>query len=128
MIARVLIRISRLLVLVLAVGCASSMSTPDVFRVRFETSRGDFVVEVHREWAPVGADRFYTLVQQHFFDEQRFFRVRAGAFAQFGVPGRPDAARHWRNATIADDPVRASNTRGTLAYAFTTQGTRATQM
>ena len=113
----------------LAVACvASTARAPETFRVRFTTSRGPFVVEVHRSWAPIGADRFYDLVQQNFFDGQRFFRVRAGAFAQFGVPGDPVVARRWRNATIADDPVRASNGRGTLAYAFTKPGTRATQI
>jgi homoserine O-acetyltransferase len=101
---------------------------PETFRVRFQTSRGDFVIEAHRSWAPIGADRFYNLVQHNFFDGQRFFRIRAGAFAQFGVPGDPKLAQVWRNATIADDPVRVSNERGTLAYAFTTAGTRATQM
>jgi homoserine O-acetyltransferase len=116
-------------ILVLALGCASSAErVPDVFRVRFETTRGVFVVEVVRSWAPVGADRFHDLVRQRFFDGQRFFRVRAGVFAQFGVPGDPRVAREWRNATIADDPVRASNERGTIAYAFTKPGTRATQL
>jgi homoserine O-acetyltransferase len=118
-----------LLVLVVALGCATSSGrAPATFRVRFETTRGTFLVEVHRDWAPVGADRFYRLVQQRFFDNQRFFRVRAGAFAQFGIPGDPRVARRWRDATIPDDPVRASNERGTLAYAFTKPGTRATQI
>jgi peptidyl-prolyl cis-trans isomerase A (cyclophilin A) len=132
--------IGRRLALAVAFGCAGSavlfhpldprMNTraPETFRVHFQTSRGDFMVEAHRSWAPIGADRFYNLVQHHFFDGQRFFRVRAGAFAQFGVPGDPQLARAWRNATIADDPVRPSNERGTLAYAFTTAGTRATQI
>ena len=117
----------RLLALLLITGCASAHA-PQMFRVRFETNRGAFVVEVHRDWAPIGADRFYDLVRQRFFDGQRFFRVRAGAFAQFGIPGAPGLASRWRGATIADDPVRASNERGTLAYAFTRAGTRATQM
>jgi homoserine O-acetyltransferase len=99
-----------------------------VFRVRFETTRGEFVVEVHREWAPIGADHFYQLALLRFFDGQKFFRVRAGAFAQFGIPGDPRMARAWRTLTIPDDPVRASNERGTIAYAFTKPGTRATQM
>ena len=122
-------RVSLPAVLLFVLGCATSGShAPDVFRARFETTRGVFVVEVHREWAPIGADRFYDLVRRRFFDGQRFFRVRAGAFAQFGIPGDPRVARKWRNATLADDPVRASNERGTLAYAFTKPGTRATQI
>jgi homoserine O-acetyltransferase len=121
--------VNRFLALVLMSSCAVlPRHAPELFRVRFETSRGPFVVEVHRSWAPIGTDRFYDLVQQKFFDGQRFFRVRAGAFAQFGVPGDPHLAQRWRNATIPDDPVRAPNERGTLAYAFTKPGTRATQI
>ena len=112
---------------VLATSCVRP-AAPAKFNVRFHTTRGDFIVEVDRSAAPIGADRFYDLVRQHFFDGQRFFRVRAGAFAQFGVPGDPAVARAWRNANIPDDPVRMSNRRGTLAYAFTAPGTRATQM
>jgi cyclophilin family peptidyl-prolyl cis-trans isomerase len=101
---------------------------PETFRVRFATSQGDFVVEVHRSWAPIGADRFYNLVAHRFFDGQRFFRVRQGVFAQFGIPGDPRIAQAWRSATIPDDPPRQSNERGTIAYAFTTANTRATQI
>jgi homoserine O-acetyltransferase len=118
-----------LLTLAVAFGCAhASVRAPEVFHVRFETTRGDFVIEVHREWAALGADRFYQLALQRFFDGQKFFRVRAGAFAQFGIPGDPRTARAWRSRTIPDDPVRASNERGTVAYAFTKPGTRATQI
>ena len=113
--------------LVLALAC-TTVRVPEVFRVRFETTRGPFVVEVHREWAPIGADRFYNLVEKRFFDGARFFRVRAGAFVQFGIPADPRMAQAWRNATLPDDPVRASNERGTIAYAFVTPGTRATQV
>jgi cyclophilin family peptidyl-prolyl cis-trans isomerase len=101
---------------------------PENFRVRFVTSQGNFVVEVHRDWAPVGADRFYNLVAHHFLDGQRFFRVRQGVFAQFGIAGDPRIAQAWRTATIPDDPPQHSNTRGTIAYAFTTANTRATQL
>jgi len=101
---------------------------PNVFRVRFTTSQGDFIVEAHRDWAPIGADRFYNLATNHFFDGQRFFRVRQGVFAQFGIPGDPRVAQAWRSATIADDPPRQSNLRGTIAYAFTTANTRTTQL
>lgn len=107
---------------------AMNQRAPEVFHARFETSRGSFVVEVHRSWAPTGADRFYNLVAHGFFDGQRFFRVRAGSFVQFGIAGDPRIARVWRTATIADDPPRESNLRGTIAYAFVTSGTRATQV
>lgn len=101
---------------------------PDVFRARFETSKGAFVVEVHRDWAPIGADRFYNLVAHGFFDGQRFFRVRRGSFVQFGVPGAPALAAAWRHATLPDDARVVPNRRGTIAYAFTTANTRATQV
>jgi cyclophilin family peptidyl-prolyl cis-trans isomerase len=125
------------LILVLA-GCTTLLlnpnnprmqeRAPDLFRVRFVTSQGDFTVEVHRDWAPVGADRFYNLAAHHFFDRQRFFRVRKDAFAQFGIPGNPRVAQAWRSAAISDDPPKQSNVRGTIAYAFTTTNTRTTQL
>ncbi len=105
-----------------------SAHAPEQFRVRFATSQGDFVVEVHRSWAPIGADRFYNLAANGFFDGQRFFRVRQGVFAQFGIPGDPRIAQAWRPASIPDDPPLQSNKRGTIAYAFTTANTRATQV
>jgi cyclophilin family peptidyl-prolyl cis-trans isomerase len=105
---------------------------PEVFRVRFETTQGPFVVEVHREWAPQGADRFHALVSSGFFDDSRFFRVVAGFIAQFGVAGDPKVTAAWKDKTIPDDPVRQSNTqsntRGTIAYAMTGPNTRATQL
>src|SRR5882724_8768823 len=127
-----------LLITILLVACAPILldphdrrlneRAPEQFRVHFETTQGDLVIEVHRSWAPIGADRFYNLVGHHFFDGQRFFRVRQGVFAQFGIPGNPRIAQAWRSATILDDPPQQSNTRGTIAYAFTTANTRATQM
>src|SRR5688500_12061247 len=76
---------------------------PDTYRVRFETSAGDFVVEVHREWAPFGADRFYNLARHGFFDDQRFFRVREGFIAQFGLSGDPALIAVWKSQPIPDD-------------------------
>jgi cyclophilin family peptidyl-prolyl cis-trans isomerase len=105
---------------------------PEVFHVRFETTQGPFVVEVHREWAPQGADRFHALVASGYFDDSRFFRVVAGFIAQFGVAGDPKVTAAWKDRTIPDDPVRQSNTqsntRGTIAYAMTGPNTRATQL
>lgn len=101
---------------------------PDVFRVRVETSKGSLVIEARREWAPRGCDRFYNLVRAGFFDDSRFFRIRRGVFVQFGIPGEPAVAAVWRDRAIPDDPVRASNTRGSVAYAMTGPDTRTTQL
>jgi homoserine O-acetyltransferase len=120
------------LLLALAPACARHGlrrdRAPDVFRLRFETTQGSFVVESRREWAPHGADRLFALTRAGFFDDSRFFRVRAGFIAQFGIPGDPTVAARWRAATIPDDPVRRSNTRGTVSYAMTGPGTRTTQL
>lgn len=101
---------------------------PDSFRVRFETSEGEFVVRVRREWAPHGADRFYNLVRHGFYDGVRFFRVLEGFVAQFGIHGDPEVAAAWRQATIPDDPVVASNERGTLSFATAGPDSRTTQL
>jgi cyclophilin family peptidyl-prolyl cis-trans isomerase len=96
--------------------------------VEIETTRGAFTVEVDRSWAPRGADRFHHLVRAGYFDDSRFFRVREGFIAQFGVAGDPRVARAWRTRAIPDDPVRRSNLRGTLAFAMTGPDTRTTQV
>jgi peptidyl-prolyl cis-trans isomerase A (cyclophilin A) len=103
-------------------------SAPAVFRVRFETSTGDFVVEVHRDWAPLGADRFYNLARSGYFDGVRFFRVIGGFMAQFGIHGEPAVAAQWRGQRIPDDPVRQSNSRGMLSFAMAGPNTRTTQL
>jgi homoserine O-acetyltransferase len=105
-----------------------SERSPDVFKVKMETSKGTIVIEIHREWAPLGADRFYNLVGRGFFDDSRFFRVRPGAFTQFGIPGDPAIAAAWKEQRITDDPVRESNIRGSIAYAMTGPDTRTTQL
>ena len=97
---------------------------PAQFNVKFETSKGDFVVEIHKDWAPLGADRFYELVQDKFFDDARFFRAIKGFIVQFGINGDPKLAELWRQLKIADDPVRESNRRGTITYATAGPGTR----
>jgi cyclophilin family peptidyl-prolyl cis-trans isomerase len=101
---------------------------PDVYSVRINTSKGPVVLEVTRALAPRGADRFYHLVENGFYDDSRFFRVIAGRFAQFGIPGNPAIAGIWRSQSFPDDPVRASNTRGTFAYAMTGPDARTTQI
>jgi peptidyl-prolyl cis-trans isomerase A (cyclophilin A) len=101
---------------------------PDLFRVRMETSKGDIVIEVHREWAPNGTDHFYNLARNGYYDDTRFFRVVAGKWAQFGINGDPKISTPWRNRTIPDDPRVVSNTQGTIAYAFAVANGRATQL
>lgn len=103
-------------------------TAPDSFRARFETSEGEFVVLVRREWAPRGADRFYNLVRNGFYDGVRFFRVLDGFVAQFGIHGDPRVFAAWREAAIRDDPVVASNVRGTLSFATSGADSRTTQV
>jgi peptidyl-prolyl cis-trans isomerase A (cyclophilin A) len=101
---------------------------PDHFRVRFETSRGAFVVEVTRAWAPRGADRFYNLVQAGYYDDDVFFRVIEGFMVQFGINGDPQVNAAWRVARIPDDPVTQSNRRGTVTFATSGPNSRTTQV
>jgi len=101
---------------------------PATFTVALDTSKGRFVASVHRDWAPLGADRFYNLVKAGFFDNVRFFRVIGGQLAQFGMHGDPNVQTAWRDADIQDDPVRHSNVRGTISFASRGPNTRTTQL
>ena len=101
---------------------------PETFRVRFETSGGDFVVEARRSWAPHGVDRFYDLVASGFFDGCRFFRVLEGFVAQVGISGDPVTSATWRRRTIPDDRVVESNRRGRVTFAMAGPGSRTTQL
>ena len=101
---------------------------PATFKVKFDTSKGSFVVEVHRDWAPNGADRFYNLVKNGFYNDARFFRVISGFMVQFGINGNPQISKVWRDANIKDDPVKASNKRGMITFATAGPGTRTTQV
>ena len=102
---------------------------PETFRVRFETTKGEFIVKVNRFWAPNGADRFYNLVKYGYYNGVYFYRVMAGFMAQFGMHGEPQVQVRWERAKIDDDPVVVSNTRGTLTYAKTNQrNSRTTQL
>ena len=103
-------------------------TAPELFKVRVETTKGDFVIEAHRNWAPIGVDRFYNLVRSGFFDDSRFYRVRVGFIAQFGLPGNPEITKAWEKRTMPDDSVKQSNIRGTIAYAMTGPDTRTTQL
>lgn len=105
-----------------------SASSLSVYTVRLETSKGNIDIEVHRDWAPIGSDRFRELVTGGYYDDNRFFRVVAGRWAQFGINGTPAVAADWRTRTIRDDPRRQSNVRGTVAFAFAVPNGRTTQV
>jgi homoserine O-acetyltransferase len=98
------------------------------YTVRLDTTKGAIVIDVHRDWAPYGADRFRELVVAGYFDDTRFFRVVKGQWAQFGINGDPAVATRWRTRTIPDDPPKQSNTRGTVAFAFAEPNGRTTQV
>jgi peptidyl-prolyl cis-trans isomerase A (cyclophilin A) len=112
----------------LANPAALNEQGPPTYKVRFNTSKGSFVVEVHRDWAPNGADRFYNLVKNGFYDDTRFFRVVSGFMVQFGINGDPKVAAPWRSATIKDDAVKQSNRRGTITFATAGPDTRTSQV
>lgn len=113
-----------------AFSCAAQTPavTPAVYRVKFETSKGDFTIEVNKAWAPLGAARFYRLVEQKVYDNARFFRVIGGFMVQFGIPADPAVAAVWANKNLRDDKVTQSNTRGMVTYAMAGPNTRTTQV
>jgi peptidyl-prolyl cis-trans isomerase A (cyclophilin A) len=98
------------------------------FRVRLDTTKGPIVLAVHRDWAPRGADRFRELATAGYYDDNRFFRVVKGQWAQFGINGDPKVATQWRTKTIPDDPRVQSNVRGRVAFAFKDPNGRTTQV
>jgi homoserine O-acetyltransferase len=102
--------------------------TPEVFRVKVETTAGSFVIEAHRDWAPKGADRFYQLVTAGYYDDSRFFRVVPGKWVQFGIASDPVIAQQWRDTRIADDVLKKHNTAGYVAFSNTGPNTRSTQV
>jgi peptidyl-prolyl cis-trans isomerase A (cyclophilin A) len=105
-----------------------SEQAPATFKAKFTTTKGDFVVEVTRAWAPLGADRFYNLVKNHFYDGAAFFRVLPGFVAQFGLSAKPEISRVWAAASFKDDPVTQSNLTGFLTFATAGANTRTTQV
>ena len=104
-----------------------STEAPAMFRARFATSEGDFVVEVHRDWAPIGADRFFNLVRLGFYDDTRVYRIRAGVFAQFGLSGDPAINAVWYERAISDDPPGQEHIRGRVFFAMRGPDDRTTQ-
>ena len=101
---------------------------PERFDVRLETSKGTVTIDVHRDWAPRGVDRFYTLIRRGYYDNSRLFRVVAERWAQFGIAGDPAVSKQWRERTFPDDPPTQSNVKGTVAFAFAVPNGRTTQV
>jgi peptidyl-prolyl cis-trans isomerase A (cyclophilin A) len=106
---------------------ALTEQAPAKYSVNLDTSKGPVVIEVHRDWAPVGADRFYNLVKNGYYDNTRFYRVIEGFMAQIGIQGTPAIDAPWINARIKDDPVKESNKRGFVSFATGGPNTRTTQ-
>lgn len=107
---------------------APAATVPELFKVKFETTAGSFTIEAHRDWAPIGADRFYRLVEEKYFDDCRFFRNIKGFMVQFGINGDPKVNQRWYNDSIKDDPVKQSNQRGMVTFAMRGPNTRTTQL
>jgi len=107
---------------------ALNAQAPATYKVKFQTSKGDFVIEVTRAWAPNGADRFYNLVKNGYYNGARFFRVIKDFMVQFGINGDPAVNTVWQKANIPDDPVQQSNTRGMVTFATAGPNTRTTQV
>jgi peptidyl-prolyl cis-trans isomerase A (cyclophilin A) len=101
---------------------------PDVFKARFTTTKGEFVVQVHRDWSPLGADRFYNLVKNGFFNQAHFFRVIPGFVVQFGLSPSPAVNKVWKDADLQDDPVTQTNAKGSITFATAGPNTRTTQL
>lgn len=121
---RILSALCTVCVLMLA-GCSSSANP---VKVNLDTSKGAVVIEVHRDWAPIGTDHFLALVKAGYYDGDRFFRVVPGFVVQFGINGDPAVTAKWRDMPLQDDPVTQSNTVGTVTYATSGPNTRTTQL
>jgi peptidyl-prolyl cis-trans isomerase A (cyclophilin A) len=106
----------------------ANAKAPDTYKAKFETTKGNFVIQVTKSWAPLGADRFYNLVKTGYYDDVAFFRVISGFMVQFGIHGTPTVNDAWRSARIQDDPVTQSNSRGMVTFATSGPNTRTTQV
>jgi len=102
---------------------------PDLYKVNLDTSKGTVILEVHRDWAPHGADHLYSLVKLGYYDGNRFYRVVRNFVVQWGINGDPDTTQLWANGFIPDDPVKRHNVKGTVTFAATSsRNSRATQL
>ncbi len=112
----------------LADPASATLTAPDIYKVRFETTAGEFTVKVNRRWAPLGADRFYNLIKVGYYDNTAFFRVIRGFMVQFGLNGDAIVSQAWKPATILDDPSWKSNKRGRVTFAMSGKDSRTTQI
>src|SRR5580704_12763518 len=113
----------------LANPAALNEPAPATYKVQLDTNKGPFVIEVHRDWAPIGADRFYNLVKNGYYDDVRFFRVVPDFMVQFGINGTPGIQTIWSDANIKDDPTKQTNARGMVTFAKTSApNSRSTQV
>ena len=117
-----------LLCLLLLFPISHSRRSPGQYWVKVDTTAGSFVIEVHRNWSPHGADRFYDLADDGYYNNSRFFRVVPGRWVQFGISGNPKTAEKWRHRVIPDDPLVQHNTRGFIGFANTGPNTRSTEV
>ena len=113
--------------LLIAAPVFGQTRAPETFTVRLETTKGAIVIDCVRAWAPHGADRFYELVTTGYYDDSAIFRIRPKTWAQFGINGKPEVARAWREKTIPDDPFKETNARGTVFFAWAVANGRTTQ-
>jgi cyclophilin family peptidyl-prolyl cis-trans isomerase len=107
---------------------ALNAQAPDIYWAKFDTTKGSFVIKATRSWAPIGADRFYNLVKNGFYNDASFFRVIPGFIVQFGISAAPNVSSVWHDADIQDDPVKQSNVAGTVTFATAGPNTRTTQV
>jgi peptidyl-prolyl cis-trans isomerase A (cyclophilin A) len=103
-------------------------TVPEVFNLNLDTSKGEVVVEIHRDWAPKGVDHLYSLVKLGFYDDSRFYRYVQNFIVQFGINGDPKMNNRWKDVSLPDDPFKETNAKGTLTYATAGPRTRSTQL
>lgn len=119
-------------VAMLAASCGKKSvqieTAPAQYKVRMQTTKGDVVILVHRDWSPIGADHFYELTKTHFYDGNRFFRCLPGFVVQWGINGDPDVNKTWREIAIRDDPPKINNKPGTVVFASAGPSSRTTQI
>ena len=117
-----------LLTIPLLLQTSAEAAAPETFKVKFETTKGNFIVEVQRKYAPLGADRFHDLVSQKFFDGCGFFRIVPNFVVQFGINGDPEVQKKWRDNTIKDDQVKITNSKATITFATSGPNSRTSQL